>query len=454
MLRAFKKICLNVGVFAAMLVVFLQSSPLIQTYFAKNVFAEVPLSIWWPLSGGVVNGTQPFKAVIDTKPLTEYQMFWQVDNGQLNGMSDNLNEAPHKEASVDLSGWNWRGSGPYTLNFIAKDLNGSLLAQKTIVIYTSQPSIPLPTATPLPTPVLLPTATNTTPNNNLGAESVFYINPNSPAKIQADSWRQSRPAEASLMDKIASQPTAYWLGNWTNNITTYVNAIVTAAHNKMAIPIFVVYNIPQRDCGSYSAGGSNSPNAYRTWIRAVASGIGEKKAIVILEPDATSNIDCLSSLDQQTRFTLLTDAVAVLKNKGAVVYIDAGHPGWIDPKVMVSRLQKAGIGEADGFSLNVSNFISTQDNITYGNLISSQLNDKHFVIDTSRNGNGPTTDYQWCNPKERALGIRPTTTTHNSLVDAYLWVKYPGESDGGCNGGPAAGAWWSEYALSLAQKTN
>ncbi|MCW2873942.1 glycoside hydrolase family 6 protein, partial [Actinacidiphila oryziradicis] len=36
-------------------------------------------------------------------------------------------------------------------------------------------------------------------------------------------------------------------------------------------------------------------------------------------------------------------------------------------------------------------------------------------------------------------------------VDAYLWVKRPGESDGSCRGAPPAGQWWSDYALRLAR---
>jgi endoglucanase len=37
-------------------------------------------------------------------------------------------------------------------------------------------------------------------------------------------------------------------------------------------------------------------------------------------------------------------------------------------------------------------------------------------------------------------------------VDAYLWIKRPGESDGSCHGGPPAGAWWPDYALGLARR--
>ncbi|MET0953525.1 MAG: hypothetical protein ABWX57_09565 [Aeromicrobium sp.] len=32
------------------------------------------------------------------------------------------------------------------------------------------------------------------------------------------------------------------------------------------------------------------------------------------------------------------------------------------------------------------------------------------------------------------------------------WVKHPGESDGTCNGGPAAGLWWRAGALALLGK--
>ena len=52
----------------------------------------------------------------------------------------------------------------------------------------------------------------------------------------------------------------------------------------------------------------------------------------------------------------------------------------------------------------------------------------------------------------RALGEPPNTQTADPLVDAYLWIKSPGESDGTCKDGPAAGVWWPEYALGLAQR--
>ncbi len=36
----------------------------------------------------------------------------------------------------------------------------------------------------------------------------------------------------------------------------------------------------------------------------------------------------------------------------------------------------------------------------------------------------------WCNPPDRGTGALPTTTVDDPLIDAYLWIKVPGESDG------------------------
>ena len=164
-------------------------------------------------------------------------------------------------------------------------------------------------------------------------------------------------------------------------------------------------------------------------------------------------MDCLSPTDQQVRLDLLKYAVQTFAAKGSIaVYLDAGHPHWKSATTIAQRLLGAGIASAQGFSLNVSNFYYISDNVSYGTQVSSLVGGKHFVVDTGRNGLGPTIDAQWCNPAGRAIGARPTTATGNALVDAFLWIKTPGESDGSCNGAPSAGTWMPEYALGLAQR--
>jgi hypothetical protein len=95
------------------------------------------LSIWWPTDGSTLSGTQPFKARIEDVALTDYDMYWQVDGGMLNGMVDSYTDAAHKEASVSVTGWTWRGNGPYRVNFVARDRKGTTLAQS-VTIYIAR----------------------------------------------------------------------------------------------------------------------------------------------------------------------------------------------------------------------------------------------------------------------------------------------------------------------------
>lgn len=280
----------------------------------------------------------------------------------------------------------------------------------------------------------------------------LYVERASNAQAWIDTNVAFRPADAAAMARIASQPQAEWLGDWNMNIRQQANDRVTTIANSGALPVFVAYDMPQRDCGLYAAGGAASPEAYKTWIRELASGIGSRKAIVILEPDALANMDCLSAAEQNTRIGLLRDAVQVLKAQGNIaVYIDAGNTRWQPAATIASRLQSAGVANADGFALNVSNFQTNADNITYGDAISAMIGGKHYVFDTSRNGLGPKGE-EWCNPTGRGLGTAPTTRTGHVTVDAVLWIKAPGESDGTCGSAPAAGLWWASYALDLASR--
>jgi len=285
------------------------------------------------------------------------------------------------------------------------------------------------------------------------ATGVGYVDPNSSLAQAASAMQSSNPSGAALLQILAAQPTGVWFGDWNGNIYQDVKTVVDAAARKGSAPLLVAYNIPERDCGGYSGGGASSPGAYQAWIQSFASAIGGRKATVILEPDALANMGCLSQTDQATRLSLLSSAVGTFKSLGnTAVYLDAGNPNWIPAGTMAQRLTAANVASASGFSVNVSNFFSTSADEQYGDAVSALTGNKHYVVDTSRNGNGPDPNYNWCNPVGRAVGMFPTTNTGNSLVDKFLWVKPPGESDGACNGGPSAGTFWPQYAISLAQQ--
>jgi endoglucanase len=284
------------------------------------------------------------------------------------------------------------------------------------------------------------------------AGATLYVDPASDARRQADTWRESDPARASLMERIARQPVAVWKGDWNRDIRRDVDRTVSQMAGAGALPLLVAYNIPQRDCGLYSAGGASDAHAYRAWIDEFARGVGDRSAVVVLEPDALAGMDCLAADRQEERLALLRYAVEQFQGRGIHVYIDAGHARWHGPDEIARRLDAAGIRMAAGFSLNVSNFHPTLENVAYGAEISERASGAHFVIDTSRNGIGVRSADDWCNPVDQGLGNNPTADTGFALVDAFLWIKRPGESDGECNGGPAAGNWWADYALGLAER--
>jgi hypothetical protein len=313
-----------------------------------------------------------------------------------------------------------------------------------------------PALTPTPTPTATPTPTPTPPpsSGNPFAGAREYVDPQSPAAEAAQARRTSDPAGAAALDKVAVGSKADWYGDWvgTGALASTVSARVGTEIANGALPVMVAYAIPHRDCGSYSAGGMANADAYRGWIGQLAAGIGGRKAVVILEPDALAQLDCLSGADQNERTALIAGAVKTLSAQSSTsVYVDAGLPGWQPEATMASRLNAAGVGTARGFALNVSNFNTNAANETYGNNLSAMVGGKHFVVDTSRNGLG--LGNTWCNPPGRALGAKFTTVTGDTLADAFTWIKGPGESDGTCNGGPPAGQFWTDYAIGLGQRS-
>jgi hypothetical protein len=93
------------------------------------------VEVWWPSDGAHVGGTQPFKAIIPNRDAYQYVMAWQVDGDRLNEMYTSAQDWPHKEAWVDLTGWTWKDDGPYTINFVAKEFSGAMIAQRSVDIF-------------------------------------------------------------------------------------------------------------------------------------------------------------------------------------------------------------------------------------------------------------------------------------------------------------------------------
>lgn len=292
--------------------------------------------------------------------------------------------------------------------------------------------------------------------------SGFFVEPDAPAVRQVADWQaQGRTTDATALRRIAESPVAVWFANADPGYQDRARRLVATATAHGRTAVLVPYWVPQRDCGGHSGGGAPDAAAYRGWIGELAAAVRGNSVVVVLEPDAVPHLidGCVSGPVAEERYTLLGEAIAAFKREPrAKVYLDAGNPGWIkDVDQVTATLERAGVRQADGFSLNVANFETTEANIAYGTAISDRLGGLPFVIDTSRNGNGPApvdardAEGHWCNPPGRALGPSPTTRTGAPRVDAFLWIKRPGESDGAClPDAPPAGQWWPEYALGLA----
>ncbi|MGW3413081.1 glycoside hydrolase family 6 protein [Streptomyces sp. NPDC000888] len=344
--------------------------------------------------------------------------------------------------------------------------------------------------------------------------SLYVPEANPAAYRQAlDLARAGQFLDAAGIVAMVNTPQAVWYGDQTPaQVERLIRGVTRDADREGAIPVFALYNIPGRDCSNYSGGGASNTAEYKEWIDAVARGIGGRDALVTLEPDALALLpaDCGQDDAQGTktaaRYVEVNYAVSVLEPlRGTRVYLDTGHPGWHTVNSIVPRLIRGGIAHASGFYTNASNYNTDDANSWYGKLISSCLayvdgggdvaecphqwwpradaqawldthvhvpasRMKHFVTDSSRNGQGPWTPpagkypdpQDWCNPPNRGLGARPTLRTGDPLQDARLWIKTPGESDGLCLRGtpgpedpergmvdPDAGDWFPEQALEL-----
>lgn len=260
--------------------------------------------------------------------------------------------------------------------------------------------------------------------------------------------------ERAAAEYLADQPTAYWLTPEQDPIGTAgktVSSLTTQARDQEVAMAIVIYGLPERDCGNHSAGGLSGDD-YRTWIDEISAALEaapDVQKLVILEPDSLALAPECGNLDE--RAAQLRSAVHELTAPHTWIYLDGGHSAWLPAAEMASLIEAVDVAdEVRGFATNVSNYRPTYDEFTYAHAVAAQLHGMHAVIDTSRNGGSVDAGAQWCNPPDQRVG-EPSGTFGDEVVDLNLWIKPPGESDGPCEGGPAAGVWWPAAAAELAQ---
>ncbi len=287
---------------------------------------------------------------------------------------------------------------------------------------------------------------------------------------------------------------------------------------KPVVSTFVVYNLPERDCAASASAGEllldqNGLEKYqREFIDPLAKifrSYSDMRISVVLEPDSLPNLVTNNGVRRCNSrvFQAYRDGVAYALQNLAMshvgIYLDAGHSGWLgwdNNRRSVAKIFKEVLNQAGGaqlirgFATNVSNYspliepdksMQNQnspyfggnpalDELTYVNLLrrdfeAEGLTGKTFIIDTGRSGNprSRTVWGSWCNIKNARLGTAPTVNPAEG-IDAYVWIKPPGEADGSAvvespsqprdpscasvdsmPNAPLAGEWFQDHAIEL-----
>ncbi len=339
----------------------------------------------------------------------------------------------------------------------------------------------------------------------------FFINPDYVEEVE--STARKHPEHAATIRKVEAYPTAVWLDTIAevSKLPHFLDAAKQQqrASGRPTLSVFVLCDLPNRDCAAKASAGELSVEAngearYRSeFVDPIAAQFAarpDQPIVAIVEPDSLANLTtnmhepkCAASAEAYRRSIVY--AIKRLALPNVSVYLDAAHAGWLGwdgnrikmVTIFKRVLQEAGgVDMIRGFATNVSNYthLSNRDGaalaltnpcpneLTYAKMLAETLSmygmpGKGFIIDTSRNGRGGIRHQwgNWCNIKGAGLGQRPRAEPIRG-VDAYFWIKPPGESDGvsdptqprfdemcanrdAAPDAPQAGKWFEAYFLDL-----
>lgn len=344
----------------------------------------------------------------------------------------------------------------------------------------------------------------------------YFVNPTYTANVEATAKRH--PELAAQIMAASHQPTALWVTSSAEvaQIPTWLDQAhrQQKAAGKPVLSVYVVYGLPNRDCAASASAGEltveqNGLERYqRDFIDPISrlfKASPDLPIVVVLEPDSLPNLATNLNVPKCAAARTVYEAgvayaIKQLANPNVSIYLDAGHSGWLGwdgNRTKVARIFRKVIDEAGGkrlvrgFATNVSNYTHLSNNDGYrleptnpcpneltfvkklGSTLDAQgLKDMHFIIDTSRNGQGGIRRVwgNWCNIRGAGLGERPRSNP-GPRIDAYFWVKPPGESDGvsdpsaprfdamcqspeSAKGAPQAGQWFGDYFVELVKNAN
>jgi cellulose 1,4-beta-cellobiosidase len=344
----------------------------------------------------------------------------------------------------------------------------------------------------------------------------FFLNPDYAEEVE--STVRKLPDQAALIRKVEAQPTAVWLDTIAE-VSKLPHFLDEAKKQQVAsgqptLAVFVLCDLPNRDCAAKASAGELAVEAggearYKSEfvdpIAAQFEAHADQPIVAIIEPDSLANMatnmhipKCAASAAAYRNSIVY--AIKRLALPNVSIYLDAAHAGWLGwdhNRIKITNIFKRVLQEAGGidmirgFATNVSNYTHLRNRdgaalaltnpcpneITYVKMLAETLSmygipGKGFIIDTSRNGKGGIRHQwgSWCNIKNAGLGERPRAEPMPG-IDAYFWIKPPGESDGvsdpsqprfdemcaipdAAQGAPQAGKWFESYFLDLIRNAN
>nr|XP_036575920.1 Cellobiohydrolase II [Colletotrichum truncatum]KAF6782576.1 Cellobiohydrolase II [Colletotrichum truncatum] len=368
-------------------------------------------------------------------------------------------------------------------------------------------------------------SSGTTPGPTGGA--TYTGNPFAGVDLWANSYYASEistlaipslsPALATAAAKVAKVPTFMWMDTrakvpLVESTLADIRRANQAGGNYAGQ--FVVYDLPDRDCAAAASNGefaiaNGGVAKYKEYIDAIRTMLlkySDIRTLLVIEPDSlanlVTNLNVPKCAGAQAAYLECTDyAIRQLNLPHVAMYLDGGHAGWLGwpanlppaAQMYAKVFKDAGSPKAlRGLVTNVANYNAwsasspapyTQSNPNYdekhyiealGPALRAQGWDAQFIVDQGRSGKQPTGQEQWgdwCNAIGTGFGLRPSTNTGSSLVDAFVWVKPGGESDGtsdttaarydhncGKNDAlkpaPEAGTWFQAYFEQLLKNAN
>jgi endoglucanase len=248
-------------------------------------------------------------------------------------------------------------------------------------------------------PGLASAATQAPAGHTLAPNTRFYVPPPAQGSVQQilQLVKSGQLKNAGLLTAMEATPSAVWLDGETPaqaaepgnqgsqqadaDTVKQIRLTLAAARLENAVPVFVAYNIPGRDCSEYSAGGAPTDAAYDAWINAIGGALGNAQAVVLEEPDALGNLPGYCGSAYATEFPDITNtsriddiryAVSTLEaDPNISLYLDGSNSAWQNVGGMAETLTAADVQQSQGFFLNVSNYQYDANSDYYGTWVSA-----------------------------------------------------------------------------------